>query len=48
MGSGRKKVKVLNMAIYCEDCRIECVTTEKGILCPTCGAFIDDEALENI
>jgi len=47
MGSGSKrKVKRLVMSIYCDDCKIECITTETGILCPSCGAFITDEQMD--
>ena len=38
-----KKQKLLNYTLYCVDCTIECVDTEKGILCPSCGAYISDE-----
>jgi len=48
MGSRRKIEKLLKMVVYCEDCKIECVPTEKGILCPACGASITDEQLEDV
>ena len=33
----------LNVKLYCGDCKVECVATEKGVLCPTCGAFIIED-----
>lgn len=39
-------MKKLNFTVYCKDCIIECVDTETGILCPSCGANISDEELE--
>ena len=41
------KPKLLNYTVYCSDCRVECIQTENGILCPKCGAFISIEELEN-
>lgn len=43
----QKKTKPLEMDIYCHECKIECVTTETGILCPACGGYISDEDMEN-
>jgi len=40
-------VKKLTVAIYCDDCKIEAEITEKGIMCPKCGAYISDEQLED-
>jgi len=37
----------LNYTIYCKDCIIECIATENGILCPSCGADITDEELDD-
>ena len=45
MGS-KRKIKKLQMVIYCEDCKIECIPTESGIMCPACGGFISDEEME--
>ncbi|KKM48358.1 hypothetical protein LCGC14_1557790 [marine sediment metagenome] len=35
----------LDILIYCRHCKIECITTEKGVICPQCGRFIQDERL---
>ena len=40
-------VKKLNYTLYCVDCKIECIETEKGILCPDCGDFISLKELED-
>ncbi len=37
-----KKNWSLDAVIYCRPCKIECITTEKGIICPKCGAFITE------
>ena len=37
------KKKLLDYTLYCVDCKVECVDTEKGILCPGSGAYISDE-----
>ena len=37
------KKKLLDYTLYCVGCKVECVDTEKGILCPSCGAYISDE-----
>ena len=45
----KKKIEYMNgsldILIYCRHCKIECITTEKGVICPTCGRFIQDERL---
>ena len=38
--------KKLEIAPYCEECKIELVETETGLLCPACGGFMSDEELE--
>ena len=40
-------VKKLNYTVYCSECKVECLETEKGILCPKCGGFISAEDLED-
>ena len=44
------KKKLLDYTLYCVECKVECVDTETGILCPSCGATISDEEIgyENI
>ena len=42
-----KKKKMLDIAIYCSDCKLECIPTETGILCSNCGAYISDEELDD-
>jgi len=39
-------VKKLDFTVYCTVCKVECIETENGILCPKCGAFISLEELE--
>ena len=39
------KKKLLDYTLYCVGCKIECVETEKGILCPSCGSSISNEEL---
>jgi len=41
------KKKLLNVAIYCADCKIEAIPTELGILCSGCGAYISDKELND-
>ena len=41
------KRKLFNYTVYCADCRVECIKTENGILCPECGAFVSMEELDN-
>ena len=38
-------VKKLNITPYCEECHIELVETESGLLCPACGGFMSDKEL---
>jgi len=38
--------KVLDFTMYCADCKIECVETENGFMCPACGADVTTEELE--
>ena len=40
------KRKLLKFTVYCCECKIECIETEAGILCPSCGADITSEELE--
>jgi len=40
------KRKLLKFTVYCEDCKVECVELENGILCPNCGADITGDELE--
>ena len=37
----------LNVVIYCKDCKVECIMTEKGVLCPSCGGFINEDEEDN-
>jgi len=32
--------------MYCADCKIECIETENGFMCPDCGADVTTEELE--
>jgi len=38
--------KILDFDVYCSECKVECIETENGILCPKCGADITSEELE--
>ena len=38
--------KRLNAIVACKDCMVECVETEKGVLCPKCGAYINESEME--
>jgi len=40
------KRKILDFTVYCKECKVECLETEGGILCPICGADITSEELE--
>ncbi len=42
MAFKEKKNWSLNILLYCARCKVECITTEKGVICPKCGDFITD------
>lgn len=42
------KRKFLNPIIYCGDCKLEVVETEKGMICSACGAWLSDDELEGM